>query len=46
MFVQESHQEDATRLYEKRLLEILHKIQQRIPPQDLAIQWDLAVTIA
>lgn len=45
MFVQESYQEDATYLYEQRLLETLCTIQQNIPPQDLAIQWDLAVTI-
>lgn len=45
-FVHESYQEAAAALYERRLREALDRIQQEIPPENLAIQWDVAVSIA
>jgi methionine synthase II (cobalamin-independent) len=45
-FVHESYQDEATRLYEQQLTLALERIQSAIPPKELAIQWDIAVTIA
>ena len=45
-FVYESYQAEATRLYEQQLTFALKRIQLAIPPKELAIQWDIAVTIA
>ena len=33
-------------LYEKRLLDSLHRLQQQVPPSELTIQWDLPAEIA
>ncbi|KAK3933960.1 hypothetical protein QBC46DRAFT_429789 [Diplogelasinospora grovesii] len=45
-FVHESFQKAAAPLYEKQLMLALERIQREIPPKDLAIQWDVAVTVA
>lgn len=45
-FVDPSHQAAAEPVYEKALLSALRRIQDEIPAEDLAIQWDVAVEFA
>ncbi|KAK4118240.1 hypothetical protein N657DRAFT_716075 [Parathielavia appendiculata] len=45
-FVRESHQSKATELYERHLKLALERIQHTVPHGELAIQWDVAITIA
>ena len=40
------HQAAAAKAYEKRLLEDLTRLQEQIPPEDLAVQLDVAVEFA
>jgi hypothetical protein len=46
LFVRESYLKDIAPVYEKQMVQALKKMQSEICAEDLAIQWDLAATIA
>ena len=43
--VQPPHQAEAEAVYEPKLLKAVRKIQDNIPAEDLAIQWDMAIEV-